>query len=295
MRLRVVVPHSAQHGVTSVTEDEGVFGLENMEGGNPMDKGKAHTAFRGRQGTVWTILALSTLTLNPAFAKDYTVTITSTPSGAKVEIDGVEKGFTPLSFKVPPGFVKATHSVFSKKLVAPGVLRLSLPGYVAKEEQLTVGPLEWKNLYGVTMEHYYLFKSTSFHFDLEPVQTAAAASSTPTTSEVPPAPASGTVGAPASSQSFAQAPAAPAAPAPPSVTASDHPKATPLTNEDVIGMVKAGIAEQTILLDIRKGPTQFDTSPAALIELKKQGVPDSILRGMLRADVTETGGAPQPQ
>jgi hypothetical protein len=113
-------------------------------------------------------VALLTLASQRVSAKDLVVTITSLPSGAKVEIDGVEKGYTPYSMRVPPGFVKATHSVFSKKLVSPAVLRLSKPGYATKEMQLTAGPLKWKNVYGITMMDYYLLKSTSFHFELEP-------------------------------------------------------------------------------------------------------------------------------
>ena len=45
-----------------------------------------------------------------------------------------------------------------------------------------------------------------------------------------------------------------------------------MTNADVINMVKAGLTENTIVLDIQLSPTAFDTSPNALIELKNQGV-----------------------
>ena len=61
----------------------------------------------------------------------------------------------------------------------------------------------------------------------------------------------------------------------------------PLTNADVIEMAKAGLPERTIILAIQKGPTSFDTSPQALIQLKNQGVSASVLDAML-----QSGSAP---
>lgn len=55
----------------------------------------------------------------------------------------------------------------------------------------------------------------------------------------------------------------------------------PITNRDVIDMVKAGISERTILLEFHKKPTAFDTSPEGLIELKKSGVSEKIIDAML--------------
>src|SRR3974390_2517932 len=55
----------------------------------------------------------------------------------------------------------------------------------------------------------------------------------------------------------------------------------PITNADVISMTKSGLGEQTIVLAIQQGPTAFDTSPQALIELKKAGVTDGVLNLML--------------
>jgi hypothetical protein len=55
----------------------------------------------------------------------------------------------------------------------------------------------------------------------------------------------------------------------------------PLTNSDVISMVKAKLDESTILLAIRRSATNFDTSPQALITLKNEGVPQKVLNAML--------------
>ena len=66
-----------------------------------------------------------------------------------------------------------------------------------------------------------------------------------------------------------------------SVTAAQEAK-KPLTNADVIEMSKAGLPERTIVLAIQKGPTSFDTSPQALIQLKNQGVSPTVLDAMLQ-------------
>jgi hypothetical protein len=54
-----------------------------------------------------------------------------------------------------------------------------------------------------------------------------------------------------------------------------------LTNADIVNMTKSGIAEQTIILMVQKTANKFDTSPDALIELKKAGVSDAVLNAIL--------------
>jgi hypothetical protein len=56
-----------------------------------------------------------------------------------------------------------------------------------------------------------------------------------------------------------------------------------LTNADVIAMVKAGLPENTIILAIQQGPTDFDTSAQTLIGLKNQGISPKILDAMIQA------------
>ncbi len=58
----------------------------------------------------------------------------------------------------------------------------------------------------------------------------------------------------------------------------------PLTNDDVISMVKAGLAESTIILSIQHSSTVFDTSPRTLISLQRQGVPQKVLDAMITAE-----------
>lgn len=57
----------------------------------------------------------------------------------------------------------------------------------------------------------------------------------------------------------------------------------PLTNEDIVLMIKAELAENLIVMTIQDSPSQFDTSPKALIELKSKGATISILEAMLKA------------
>ena len=54
-----------------------------------------------------------------------------------------------------------------------------------------------------------------------------------------------------------------------------------LTNADIVKMTKAGLSESIILREIQISRTDFSTSPAALIELKKHGVPESVLGAVL--------------
>jgi hypothetical protein len=56
-----------------------------------------------------------------------------------------------------------------------------------------------------------------------------------------------------------------------------------LTNGDVVGMVKAGIGAEIIIAKIKTAPCSFDTSPAALKDLKDGGTPDGVVLAMVQA------------
>lgn len=66
----------------------------------------------------------------------------------------------------------------------------------------------------------------------------------------------------------------------------------PLTNSDVIEMTKAGLPENTIILAIQKGPTDFDTSPQTLIQLKNQGVTPKVMDAMIQAGSASVASSP---
>jgi len=73
--------------------------------------------------------------------------------------------------------------------------------------------------------------------------------------------------------------------------AAAQPK--PLVNADIVKMVKAGLAEDTIVLAIQNKPSSFDTSPEELIRLKEQGVSQAVLNAMLNAS-NPAPAAPPP-
>jgi hypothetical protein len=64
-----------------------------------------------------------------------------------------------------------------------------------------------------------------------------------------------------------------------------------LTNSDVVRMVKAGISERTIELEIKDSPNRFDTSPRALIRLKRMRVSEKIIDAMMVASQAKIMGA----
>src|SRR5258708_20862939 len=72
----------------------------------------------------------------------------------------------------------------------------------------------------------------------------------------------------------------------------------PLTNKDVIDMVKGGLAEAVIISAIQLNPANYDVSPAALLTLKKAGVTppeQSAIFSPLKTDATRASpAAPTP-
>ena len=58
---------------------------------------------------------------------------------------------------------------------------------------------------------------------------------------------------------------------------------TALVNEDVIRMVKADFTPDTIIAEIKSSVCNFVTTPAALQQLKEEGVPDSVILVMVMA------------
>jgi hypothetical protein len=71
------------------------------------------------------------------------------------------------------------------------------------------------------------------------------------------------------------------------ITAGGSDAQEVLTNDGVIKMVKAGLAESIIIQKIRTSQKKFDTSTDGLIKLKSAGVSDKVIEAMV-------GGAPAP-
>jgi len=68
-----------------------------------------------------------------------------------------------------------------------------------------------------------------------------------------------------------------------------------LTNKDVIKLVEAGLASDTISLSIRSASdTNFDTSANGLAALASAGVPDSVVQSMISREAGGASAAPAP-
>ncbi|HEY1421861.1 MAG TPA: trypsin-like peptidase domain-containing protein [Candidatus Acidoferrum sp.] len=98
-----------------------------------------------------------------------TLRITSTPPGAKVEINGIVVGTTPYVKKYPGGYFRRPLTALSGRLEHAMVARLKLPGYSIKEIVLTQGPTDWVSLNGRKRTQYFLFKGDHFETTLDPV------------------------------------------------------------------------------------------------------------------------------
>lgn len=64
--------------------------------------------------------------------------------------------------------------------------------------------------------------------------------------------------------------------------------AAPMTNDDVIKMVKGGLGEATVLQAINAAEPGFDTSPDGLVKLKQGGVNDTVIQRIM----SRKGAAP---
>ncbi len=74
--------------------------------------------------------------------------------------------------------------------------------------------------------------------------------------------------------------------------AQDRQNEGPLTNTEIVKLVKAGFKEKTIILIIASRPPKFDLSSDRMIQLKRQGVSENIIVAMLtRQDGNEVSVA----
>jgi hypothetical protein len=56
---------------------------------------------------------------------------------------------------------------------------------------------------------------------------------------------------------------------------------TPLTNDDVVKMVQAGLSAEIVIAKIDASKTAFDTSSNALVTLAEAKVPEAVIRSMM--------------
>jgi serine protease Do len=118
-------------------------------------------------------LLLASTSLLPLCARQAradTLTITSTPPGATVEIDGLKVGTTPYAKKMPGGYFHKT--TFSSHLEHPMRLRVSMEKFSSKEIEMTEGPVSFVGYtaFGAAYRgECWLLKTDHFDFVLEPV------------------------------------------------------------------------------------------------------------------------------
>ena len=126
-----------------------------------------------RQHCLWASLAALLWLFAAPQARADSLTITSTPPGATVEIDGVAVGTTPYRMTVPGGYFHKTHTVFGSRLEHAMVLRVSLEGYAASQINMTDGPIDWIAITGRREGTYYLLRSNHFSVKLAAVDAAS--------------------------------------------------------------------------------------------------------------------------
>jgi hypothetical protein len=102
-------------------------------------------------------------------ARAESFSVTSSPAGAAVEIDGAVVGTTPFRVDYPGGYFHKTHVVFSARLEHRMVLRVSKDGYVLREITLTDGPFDWIGVTGKHHGKYYLLRADHYELKLEAV------------------------------------------------------------------------------------------------------------------------------
>ena len=66
--------------------------------------------------------------------------------------------------------------------------------------------------------------------------------------------------------------------------------AAPMTNDDVIKLVRSGLGEETVLQAIQRAESGFDTSTDGLVRLKQGGASDRIIQQVM----AKQSGAPAP-
>jgi serine protease Do len=117
-------------------------------------------------------IASFTLSLVQAARAD-TLTITSTPAGAAVEIDGLIVGKTPYEMKVPGGYFHKT--AFGAHLEHSMRLRVSMEHFSSKEIEMTDGPIpyiSYSAFGGAYRGDCWVLKTNRFDITLEPASKA---------------------------------------------------------------------------------------------------------------------------
>jgi len=120
-----------------------------------------------RRTCLYALFALLALLLPARQLPAETLTISSSPPGATVEIEGAVVGTTPYQIAYPGSYFHKPHTVFSARLEHALVARIHMEGYATQHVTLTSGPFEWVAVTGRHHGSYYLLKSDHFDIKLE--------------------------------------------------------------------------------------------------------------------------------
>jgi len=122
-----------------------------------------------RHNCLYASFALAILFLAALRTPAETLTITSSPPGATVEIDGLAAGDTPYKTDYPDGYFHKPHTVFGSRLDHSVSVKISKEGYLSQRVTLTNGPFEWSGLTGRRHGSYFLLKTDHFKIQLDPI------------------------------------------------------------------------------------------------------------------------------
>lgn len=73
--------------------------------------------------------------------------------------------------------------------------------------------------------------------------------------------------------------------------AAQNAGSKPLTNDDVVSLLKGGLEEGTVISAMKSQPTQFDLSASALLKLKQEGVGSKVMDAMMASPAPQNVAA----
>lgn len=121
-----------------------------------------------RRPRLWALLLLA-CTLPAAVTRADELTITTSPSGATIEINGLAVGTTPYKIDYPGSYFHKPHTAFSARLEHAVTVRISKDGYLTQQVTLTNGPFDWVAVTGRHRGNYFLLKAEHFEIKLEAI------------------------------------------------------------------------------------------------------------------------------
>ena len=136
------------------------------------------------------LLVLLLLASSPLAAETRadSLTITTSPPGATIEINGLTAGTTPYKIDYPSSYFHKPHTAFSARLEHAVNVRVSKEGYLAQQVTLTNGPFEWIAVTGRRRGSYFLLKAEHFEIKLEAISLGNAGQPAETTGREGPMP-----------------------------------------------------------------------------------------------------------